>query len=249
MKCKKSQPILTDAFRDQGFKGFTLIELLVVIAIIAILASLLIPALASAKSKAKKAGCFSNLRQQGIMWQMYLDDNNATFPDARHLKKTLPGGYKPWTGWPFSDPRTGWVLPTLDPKHTSHGLWYCPALKSSQLTRFDQTVQKSGPEENDRETTYWMWRFDRADEEIPLDNFWGKKEFQVVGDLVKADNKFIGRPGGPSEVEMAVDVYFPGTISSVDPALSGRSAHFGGRNRLMLDGHAQFLKDKRIGKK
>jgi prepilin-type N-terminal cleavage/methylation domain-containing protein/prepilin-type processing-associated H-X9-DG protein len=82
--------------KRQNLAGaFTLIELLVVIAIIAILAALLLPALAGAKERAKRAQCVSNLHQQGLACAMYMDDYENRFPNVSNIVDVT---YYSWGG-------------------------------------------------------------------------------------------------------------------------------------------------------
>jgi prepilin-type N-terminal cleavage/methylation domain-containing protein len=63
--------------------AFTLVELLVVIAIIGILTALLLPSLAAAKERARRARCQNCLRQFGLALAMYAQDNDDWLPSGR----------------------------------------------------------------------------------------------------------------------------------------------------------------------
>ena len=234
--------------RRRNQPGFTLIELLIVIAIIGVLASLLLPVLNRARQKGQRTVCLGNLRQIGYAFRLYLDDHEDQFPDRRDLKANLPGGYRPWTSWPPSDPRGGWAALVLQDDDATYSLWSCPTAIDSPVGNVVQVTQAISDDTNAPIARYWLWRFDRTnDMSTPtmLEDFWGKPEAQAVSDLAAANDPTVGVIRGPSDVELAVDPYFPMTIPTVPANLLGRTIHAGGRNRMYLDGSAGFFKDSR----
>jgi len=149
--------------------GFTLIELLVVIAVIALLMAILLPVLGRVRSQARAVVCQSNLRQWGVVFSMYMNENDG---------KSFSLGGARW--WPYS--LRGYY-------GDSNDLFFCPV-----ATRYEETPDPRVPGRSSAGSTSTAWKLrtrspDRSfrgsyglNDSFPI--YCSREPFQVSGEYL-----------------------------------------------------------------
>ncbi len=211
--------------------GFTLIELLVVIAVIAILASLLLPSINTARAKAKRTVCQSQLRQFGLGLQLYVEEFGL-YPLDTQWKSNLA-------------PYVGRKNATLESKlfecpeltywknapHTVHGLWWPGwygyngggTAGRSAASVLGLGLEFFGPpnwvQYSQYSTTVQMVK-------VPSDML-------AIGDI----NSDLQNSNG----EISYWFEISGVLANLQPYLPGKT-HNGGANMVFCDGHVEYGK-------
>jgi prepilin-type N-terminal cleavage/methylation domain-containing protein len=234
-------------------KGFTLIELLVVIAIIALLMAIMMPALARVKKQAKAITCQALLKQWGIIWNMYCDDNDGNFSVG------IVGG----SGWH----RGEWIICLRSLYQTKTNILKCPmavkrrTLSNGQVAEYGSTFNtyymplggsgsKGGGEEPSYGGNNWIYNPEPGRANIqgrPTEWNWRNKDNVAGAARVPVLADTMWRGGGPYEVGTRGDPYEVGTRGD-PPQIDGQwlgydremmhfciNRHEGAINNLFMD--------------
>jgi prepilin-type N-terminal cleavage/methylation domain-containing protein len=211
--------------------AFTLIELLLVIGIVAVLAALLLPALAAAKARGRRAVCMDNLKQAALSFQMYTADNGGKLAQNYPL---------------FSADSNSWVLGDMKVSSDSTNKTFIRQGKlfpyASQVALYRCPADPSRTDDAPRVRSYSMngWIGSRYME--THSQAAGYRTFVRESELAAADPAAIWVIADEHEASID-DAWFLVTMDNSKPFASfPATRHEGSYGLNFADGHAEFYK-------
>jgi len=244
----KTQRIVTTRTTQNGF---TLIELLVVIAIIAILAAILFPVFQKVRENARRTACLSNIKQIGLAFIQYNNDNDERFPTG-----VLTNGGYVGSGW------AGEIYTYVK----STGVYHCPDDSAPQSVVNGVTLYPISYAFNTGSVGATLADFDGPTDTVILDEVTGGSGVNIP-DPQEAGSPYKS-PMDFSDSIVYADInnntsngnkiykYTTGRLANTNVPHSANSLtsiapdgtetpgprHTDGANWLMEDGHAKYLR-------
>lgn len=215
--------------------GFTLVELLVVISIIALLLAVLMPALSRAREAGRRIVCLNNLRQLGMVINLYAFEHRDVYPPSTDYKPDgTPArkGGNPNVWWHFISSytyeKTGWAKRSKT--------WMCPSL-TSKIGLFQQQTYAWNYGMNERVMQTFGWKIKLGTVVQPgqvlmlADSYsrWNLTTPQYAGNSYRVIDEW-AKPNG-------FNIY--GTQYNRDFGNVDIERHRNGSNCLMYDMHAE----------
>lgn len=231
-------------------RAFTLIELLVVVAIIALLAGMLLPVLNNARTRAKTAGCQSNLKNIGLAMYMYASDNGDYL--CWHPAANQARGCFSYNWYELYTPYTEGTQVFRDPGRS----------RTCRITQYGLTSYRRDTFNADYAMNTNIWRsktsaIKNADEVVsmlchrtrpgPWFFAYSYKPGMGIASSGKYSTSIDGGPNGDWVGTRADDSTY--NINQARPdAPGGLQPHKQGRNFLFVDGHVKYYTPDKAGR-